>query len=175
MKTEDINILHKSLLINLGGSFEVYEEASFDTHANVFSKILSFITFEAYIPTIEKLMIVWYVNGYKITECYPESCYHYNSYTLDEMRNFIWGIIEDLKEEYKNRPKQKETNKMEKTMKQEIEDLKKEITRLQTIITELETKTTYPTETELYTNDLYNPNSYKTYPTHAVNYEDYQK
>lgn len=64
---------------------------------------------------------------------------------------------------------------MEKTMKQEIEDLKKEITRLQTIITELETKTTYPTETELYTNDLYNPNSYKTYPTHAVNYKDHAK
>lgn len=64
----------------------------------------------------------------------------------------------------------------EKTMKQEIEELKKEIVRLQTVITELEKKTNvYPTTTELYTNDLYNPNSYKTYPTHAVNYEDYKK
>ena len=57
-------------------------------------------------------------------------------------------------------------------MKQEIEELKKEIVRLQNVITELEIKTrTYPIETELYTNDLYNPNSYKTYPTHATNYE----
>lgn len=65
---------------------------------------------------------------------------------------------------------------MEKTMKQEIEELKKEIIRLQAVIAELEIKTrTYPTETELYTNDLYNPNSYKTYPTHATNNEDYQK
>lgn len=64
----------------------------------------------------------------------------------------------------------------EKTMKQEIEELKKEIVRLQTVITELEKKTNvYPTTTELYTNDLYNPNAYKTFPTHAVNYEDYQK
>lgn len=60
---------------------------------------------------------------------------------------------------------------MEKTMKQEVEELKKEIVRLQTVISELEAKT-YPTETELYTNDLYNPNSYKTYPTHATNYEE---
>ncbi len=65
---------------------------------------------------------------------------------------------------------------MEKTMKQEVEDLKQEIKRLQAVIAELETKTlTYPTETELYTNDLYDTNSYKTYPTHATNYEDYQK
>lgn len=65
---------------------------------------------------------------------------------------------------------------MEKTMKQEVEELKQEITRLQTVISELETKTrTYPTETELYTNDLYNPNSYKAFPTHATNYEDYKK
>lgn len=62
---------------------------------------------------------------------------------------------------------------MEKTMKQEIEELKKEIVRLQTVIDELETKTlTYQTETELYTDDLYNPNSYKTYPTHATNYKE---
>lgn len=65
---------------------------------------------------------------------------------------------------------------MEKTMKQEIEELKQEIARLQSVIAELETKTrTYPTETELYTNDLYNQNSYTTYPTHATNYEDYKK
>ena len=62
---------------------------------------------------------------------------------------------------------------MEKTMKQEIEELKKEIVRLQAVIAELETKTrTYPTETELYTDDLYNPNSYKTYTTNATNYEE---
>lgn len=61
-------------------------------------------------------------------------------------------------------------------MKQEIEELKKEIIRLQAVIVELEIKTrTYPTEVELNTNDLYNPNSYKTYPTHATNNEDYQK
>lgn len=62
---------------------------------------------------------------------------------------------------------------MEKTMKQEIDELKKEIVRLQAVIAELEIKTrTYPTETELYTNDLYNTNSYKTYQTHATNYEE---
>lgn len=60
---------------------------------------------------------------------------------------------------------------MEKTMKQEVEELKQEIARLQSVIAELETKTNQ-TETELYTNDLYNPNSYKTYPTHATNYEE---
>lgn len=61
---------------------------------------------------------------------------------------------------------------MEKTMKQEIEELKKEIVRLQAVIAELEIKTrTYPTVPD----DLYNPNSYKTYQTHAVYYEDYQK
>ena len=59
-------------------------------------------------------------------------------------------------------------------MKQEVEELKKEIVRLQAVIAELETKT-YPTETELCTNDLYNTNSYKTYPTHATNYEDNKK
>lgn len=65
---------------------------------------------------------------------------------------------------------------MEKTMKQEVEELKKEIVRLQAVIDELETKTrTYPTETELYTNDLYNQNSYKTYLTHATNNEDNKK
>ena len=64
---------------------------------------------------------------------------------------------------------------MEKTMKQEVEELKQEIARLQAVIAELETKTrTYPTETELYTDDLYNPNSYKTYPTHATNPENFQ-
>ena len=39
---------------------------------------------------------------------------------------------------------------MEKTMKQEVEELKQEIARLQAVIDELETNTrTYPTETEL--------------------------
>ena len=60
---------------------------------------------------------------------------------------------------------------MEKTMKQEVEELKQEIARLQTVIAELETKTNQ-TETELYTNDLYNPNSYKAYPSHATKYEE---
>ena len=175
MDEKMLNILHKSLLLNLGGSFEVYEHATLDTNPTIFQKFLEIITGHAYVPTKRFLVIRWYINGYTVIDSYPEFAYD-NICTLEQMSKFIEKVVDKLKTRYKNRPKPQEKNKMEKTMKQEIEELKKEITRLQAVIDELETKTrTYPTETELYTNDLYNTNSYKTYPTHATNYEDYQK
>lgn len=175
MDEKMLNILHKSLLLNLGGCFEVYEQATVDEDPTIFQKFLEIITCHAYVPTNRFLVIRWYVNGYTVMDSYPELAYD-NIYTIEQMSKFVEKVVDKLKERYKNRPKPQETNKMEKTMKQEIEELKQEITRLQAVIAELETKTkTYPTETELYTDDLYNPNSYKTYPTHGVNYEDYQK
>ena len=175
MDEKMLNILHKSLLLNLGGSFEVYEHATLDTNPTIFQKLLCIISCNAYVPTNRFLVIRWFVNGYTVMDSYPELAYD-NIYTLEQMSKFIEKVVDKLKTRYKNRPKPQETNKMEKTMKQEIEELKQEIARLQSVIAELETKTrTYPTETELYTNDLYNTNSYKTYPTHATNYEDYQK
>lgn len=175
MDEKMLNILHKSLLLNLGGTFEVYEQATLDEDPTIFQKFLEIITCHAYVPTNRFLVIRWYINGYTVMDSYPELAYDYIC-TIEDMSKFIEKVVDKLKRRYENRPKQMETNKMEKTMKQEIEELKQEIVRLQTVIAELETKTkTYPTETELYTDDLYNPNSYKTYPTHATNYEDYQK
>ena len=175
MDEKMLNILHKCLLLELGGSFEVYEHATLDTNPTIFQKFLEIITCNAYVPKNRFLVIRWYINGYTVMDSYPELTYDYIC-TLEQMSKFVEKVVDRLKRRYKNRPKQQEKNKMEKTMKQEIEELKQEITRLQAVIDELETKTrTYPTETELYTNDLYNPNSYTTYPTHATNYEDYQK
>lgn len=175
MDEKMLNILHKSLLLNLGGTFEVYEQATVDEDPTIFQKFLEIITCHAYVPTNRFLVIRWFINGYTVMDSYPELAYDYIC-TIEDMSKFVEKVVDKLKRRYENRPKQMETNKMEKTMKQEIEELKQEITRLQTVIAELETKTkTYPTETELYTDDLYNPNSYKTYPTHATNYEDYQK
>ena len=172
MDEKMLNILHKSLLLNLGGTFEVYEQATVDEDPTIFQKFLEIITGHAYVPTNRFLIIRWYINGYTVMDSYPELAYD-NIYTFEQMREFVRKVVDKLKTRYKNRPKPQEKNKMEKTMKQEIEELKKEIVRLQAVIAELETKTrTYPTETELYTNDLYNPNSYKTYPTHAINYEE---
>lgn len=175
MNEKMLNILHKSLLLNLGGSFEVYEHGTVDEDPTFFKKILEIISGNAYVPIKRFLIIRWYINGYTVVDRYPEFAYD-NICTLEQMSKFIEKVVDKLKTRYKNRPKQQEKNKMEKTMKQEVEELKQEITRLQAVIAELENKTrTYPTETELYTNDLYNQNSYKTYPTHATNYEDYQK
>lgn len=175
MDEKMLNILHKSLLLNLGGSFEVYEHATVDEDPTIFQNFLEIISCHAYVPTKRFLVIRWFVNGYTVMDSYPEFAYDYIC-TFEEMNKFVEKVVDKLKTRYKNRPKQQETNKMEKTMKQEVEELKQEITRLQAVIAELETKTrTYPTETELYTNDLYNQNSYTTYPTHATNYEDYQK
>ena len=172
MDEKMLNILHKSLLLNLGGTFEVYEQATVDEDPTIFQKFLEIITGHAYVPTNRFLIIRWYINGYTVMDSYPELAYD-NIYTFEQMREFVRKVVDKLKTRYKNRPKPQEKNKMEMTMKQEIEELKKEIVRLQAVIAELETKTrTYPTETELYTNDLYNPNSYKTYPTHATNYEE---
>lgn len=171
MDEKMLNILHKSLLVNLGGRFEVYEHATVDEDPTIFQKFLEIISCHSYVPTKRFLVIRWYVNGYTVMDSYPEFAYDYIC-TLEEMSKFVEKVVDKLKTRYKNRPKQQET-KMEKTMKQEVEELKQEIARLQSVIAELETKTrTYPTETELYTNDLYNPNSYKTYPTHATNYEE---
>lgn len=175
MDEKMLNILHKSLLLNLGGTFEVYEQATVDEDTTIFQKFLEIITCHVYVPTNRFLVIRWFINGYTVMDSYPELAYDYIC-TIEDMSKFVEKVVDKLKRRYENRPKPQETNKMEKTMKQEIEELKQEITRLQTVITELETKTkTYPTETEFYTDDLYNPNSYKTYPTHATNYEDYQK
>lgn len=175
MDEKMLNILHKSLLLNLGGTFEVYEQATVDQDPTIFQKFLEIISGHAYVPTNRFLIIRWFINGYTVMDSYPELAYD-NIYTLEQMSKFVEKVVDKLKARYENRPKQMETNKMEKTMKQEIEELKKEIVRLQAVIAELEIKTrTYPTETELYTDDLYNPNSYKTYPTHATNNEDYQK
>lgn len=175
MDEKMLNILHKSLLLNLGGSFEVYEQASVDEDPTIFQRFLEIITGHAYVPTNRFLIIRWYINGYTVMDSYPEFAYD-NIYTIEQMSKFVQKVVDKLKTRYKNRPKPQETNKMEKTMKQEVEELKKEIVRLQAVIAELEIKTrTYPTETELYTDDLYNPNSYKTYPTHATNYEDNKK
>lgn len=173
MDEKMLNILHKSLLLNLGGSFEVYEHATLDTNPTIFQNFLEIITGHAYVPTKRFLVIRWYINGYTVIDSYPEFAYDYIC-TLEQMSKFIEKVVDKLKTRYKNRPKPQETNKMEKTMKQEVEELKQEIARLQTVIAELETKTNQ-TETELYTNDLYNPNSYKAYTTHATNYEDYKK
>jgi len=170
-----LNILHKSLLLNLGGTFEVFEHATLDSNPNIFQKLLCIISGNYYLPKNRFLVIHWHINGYIVMDRYPEFAYD-NICTLEEMSKFIEKVVDNLKARYKNRQKQQETNKMEKTMKQEVEELKQEIARLQAVIAELETKTrTYPTETEIYTNDLYNPDSYKTYPTHATNYEDYKK
>lgn len=174
-----LNILQKSLRMNLGGSFEVYEHTTVDEDKDltIFQKFLEIITFHNYVPVPTKrfLVIRWFVNGYTDMVIYPEFAYD-NICTDEEMGKFVIKVIANLTKRYVNRPKQTEKNKMEKTMKQEVEELKQEIARLQAVIAELETKTrTYPTETELYTNDLYNPDSYKTYPTHATNYEDYKK
>lgn len=175
MDEKMLNILHKSLLLNLGGSFEVYEYATVDEDPTIFQKFLEIISCHAYVPTNRFLVIRWFVNGYTVMDSYPELAYD-DICTLEQMSKFIEKVVDKLKTRYKNRPKPQEKNKMEKTMKQEVEELKQEIARLQAVIAELETKTrTYPTETELYTNDLYNQNSYKTYPTHATNYEDNKK
>lgn len=172
MDEKMLDILHKSLLLNLGGSFEVYEHVTIDEDPTFFQKFLEIITYHSYVPTKRFLVIRWFVNGYTVMDSYPEFAYD-NICTIEQMSKFIEKVVDKLKTRYKNRPKPQDTNKMEKTMKQEVEELKQEIARLQTVIAELETKTrTYPTETELYTNDLYNPNSYKAYPTHATNYEE---
>lgn len=175
MDEKMLNILHKSLLLNLGGTFEVYEQATVDEDPTIFQKFLEIITGHVYVPTNRFLIIRWYINGYTVMDSYPEMAYD-NIYTIEQMSKFVEKVVDKLKTRYENRPKPQETNKMEKTMKQDIEELKKEIVRLQAVIAELEINTrTYPTETEPYTDDLYNPNSYKTYPTHATNYEDNKK
>lgn len=169
-----LNIFHKILLLNLGGAFEIYEYATVDENPNIFQKFIEIVSCNSYVPTNRFLIIRWFINGYTVMDSYPESAYEH-IYTLEDMGKFVRKVVDKLKTRYENRPKPQETNKMEKTMKQEIEELKKEIIRLQNVITELEIKTrTYPTEPELYTDDLYNPNSYKTYPTHATNPENFQ-
>lgn len=99
-----LNILHKSLLLNLGGYFEVYEYQTLDADPTMFQKILSFISFEAYVPTKRYLVIIWYINGYTVRDSYPEIAYE-NIDTLEDMSKFVEKVVDKLKTRYEKRPK----------------------------------------------------------------------
>ena len=43
MDEKMLDILHKSLLLNLGGSFEVYEHATLDEKPTIFQKFLEIL------------------------------------------------------------------------------------------------------------------------------------
>lgn len=105
MDEKMLDILHKSLLLNLGGSFEVYEQATLDKDPTFFQKFLYIISCHAYVPTKRFLIIRWFINGYTVIDSYPEFAYD-NICTLEQMSKFIEKVVDKLKTRYKNRPKQ---------------------------------------------------------------------
>ena len=105
MDEKMLNILHKSLLLNLGGSFEVYEQATIDEDPTIFQKFLEIISCHDYVPTKRFLVIRWYVNGYTVIDIYPEFAYD-NICTLEQMSKFVEKVVDKLKTRYKKRPKQ---------------------------------------------------------------------
>lgn len=106
MDEKMLDILHKSLLLNLGGSFEVYEQATLDEDPTIFQKFLEIISCHAYVPTNRFLVIRWYVNGYTVIDSYPEFAYD-NIRTLDEMSKFVEKVVDKLKTRYKKQTKTK--------------------------------------------------------------------
>lgn len=104
MDEKILNILHKCLLLNLGGTFEVYEQATVDEDPTIFQNFLEIITCHAYVPTNRFLVIRWYINGYTVMDSYPEFAYDYIC-TIEDMSKFVEKVVDKLKTRYENRPK----------------------------------------------------------------------
>ena len=107
MDEKMLNILHKSLLLNLGGSFEVYEQATVDEDPTIFQKFLEIISCHAYVQTKRFLVIRWFVNGYTFMDSYPEFAYD-KICTLEQMSKFVEKVVDKLKKRYKNITKPQE-------------------------------------------------------------------
>jgi len=97
MTKDDLDIIQKSLLIRkLGGSFDVYTQATLKPNTTILQRLRSLI-FKCYVPIEKALVIIWHIDGLDFMLVYPESLYHFDSYSLEEDRIFLQEIVKELK------------------------------------------------------------------------------
>lgn len=96
MIEDDLDIIHKSLLLKLGGSFDVYMQATLKPNPTILQRFRRLICW-GYVPIEKSLVIVWHTNGLDFIQIYPETLYHFDSYSLEEERVFLQEIVKELK------------------------------------------------------------------------------